>query len=123
MRRGTVLILVAVLALLVATGVLSYLRAPVLGLDLQGGAEAVTAETYPLRVSNSMSTQATALGLFVGHASYALAFSDLGTAQFVESTSGTSAGQCAQTGGLVATKALKISANGTDYWIPLCTAK
>ena len=34
MRRGTVLILVAVLALLVATGVLSALRAPVLGLDL-----------------------------------------------------------------------------------------
>jgi hypothetical protein len=91
--------------------------------DLQGGAEAVTAETYVLRVSNSMSTQATALGLFVGHATYALAFSDLGTAQFVENTSGTGAGQCAQSGGIVATKALKINANGTDYWIPLCTAK
>ncbi len=46
MRRGTVLILVAVLALLVATGVLSALRAPVLGLDLQGGAE-VTLEAQP----------------------------------------------------------------------------
>jgi len=46
MRRTTVLILVAVLALLVGTGVLSYLRAPVLGLDLQGGAE-VTLEAQP----------------------------------------------------------------------------
>lgn len=46
MRRGTVLILVALLALLVGTGVLSYLRAPVLGLDLQGGAE-VTLEAQP----------------------------------------------------------------------------
>ncbi|MGI9117386.1 MAG: protein translocase subunit SecD [Gaiellales bacterium] len=46
MRRGTVLILVAVLALLVATGALAYLRAPVLGLDLQGGAE-VTLEAQP----------------------------------------------------------------------------
>jgi hypothetical protein len=91
--------------------------------DLQGGAESVTSETYPLRVSNSMSTQATALGLFVGHATYALAFSDLATAQFVENTVATGAGQCAQSGGLVATKALKINANGTDYWIPLCTAK
>lgn len=45
-RRGTVLILVALLALLIATGALSYLRAPVLGLDLQGGAE-VTLEAQP----------------------------------------------------------------------------
>ena len=46
LRRGTVLILVALLALLIATGALSYLRAPVLGLDLQGGAE-VTLEAQP----------------------------------------------------------------------------
>ena len=46
MRRTTVLILLVVLALLVATGVLSYLRSPVLGLDLQGGAE-VTLEAQP----------------------------------------------------------------------------
>ena len=46
MRRATVLILLVVLALLVATGVLSYLRSPVLGLDLQGGAE-VTLEAQP----------------------------------------------------------------------------
>ena len=46
MRRTTVLILIALLALLVGTGVLSYLRAPVLGLDLQGGAE-VTLEAQP----------------------------------------------------------------------------
>jgi len=46
LRRGTVLILVAVLALLVGTGALSYLRAPVLGLDLRGGAE-VTLEAQP----------------------------------------------------------------------------
>ena len=45
-RRGTVLILVALLALLIATGALTYLRAPVLGLDLQGGAE-VTLEAQP----------------------------------------------------------------------------
>jgi SecD/SecF fusion protein len=46
MRRGTVLILIAVVALLIGTGALSYLRAPVLGLDLQGGAE-VTLEAQP----------------------------------------------------------------------------
>ncbi len=46
LRRGTVLILVALFALLIATGALSYLRAPVLGLDLQGGAE-VTLEAQP----------------------------------------------------------------------------
>jgi len=46
LRRGTVLILVALVALLIATGALSYLRAPVLGLDLQGGAE-VTLEAQP----------------------------------------------------------------------------
>lgn len=46
LRRGTVLILVALLALLIATGALSFLRAPVLGLDLQGGAE-VTLEAQP----------------------------------------------------------------------------
>ncbi len=46
LRRGTVLILVAVLALLVGTGALSYLRAPVLGLDLRGGAE-ITLEAQP----------------------------------------------------------------------------
>ncbi len=46
MRRATVLILVALVALLVGTGLLSYLRAPVLGLDLQGGAE-VTLEAQP----------------------------------------------------------------------------
>lgn len=48
MRRATVLILLVVLALLVATGVLSYLRSPVLGLDLQGGAE-VTLEAQPAK--------------------------------------------------------------------------
>ena len=41
LRRNTVLILVAVLALLVGTGALGFLRTPVLGLDLQGGAEIV----------------------------------------------------------------------------------
>ncbi|MFM9124801.1 MAG: hypothetical protein ACKOSO_06505 [Actinomycetota bacterium] len=46
LRRSTFLILVAVLALLVGTGVLSFLRVPVLGLDLQGGAE-VTLEAQP----------------------------------------------------------------------------
>ena len=46
MRRTTVLILVAVLALLVGTGALAALRSPVLGLDLQGGAE-VTLEAQP----------------------------------------------------------------------------
>ncbi len=46
LRRGTVLILVVVLALLVGTGALSYLRAPVLGLDLRGGAE-ITLEAQP----------------------------------------------------------------------------
>ncbi len=46
LRRSTFLILIALLALLVGTGVLSYLRVPVLGLDLQGGAE-VTLEAQP----------------------------------------------------------------------------
>ena len=48
LRRSTVLILVAVLALLIGTGALSYLRAPVLGLDLRGGAEVVL-EAQPER--------------------------------------------------------------------------
>ena len=46
MRRTTVLILVAVAALLIGTGAISYLRSPVLGLDLQGGAE-ITLEAQP----------------------------------------------------------------------------
>ncbi len=46
MRRPTFLIFILLLALLVGTGVLGYLREPVLGLDLQGGAE-VTLEAQP----------------------------------------------------------------------------
>ena len=37
--------------------------------------------------------------------------------------SGTGAGQCAQTGGVVFTKTLKIRVDGTDYWLGLCTAQ
>lgn len=33
---------------------------------------------------------------------------------------GTGSGSCAETGGMVATKVLLISVDGTDYWIPLC---
>jgi len=89
--------------------------------DLQGNA--TNTQTFPLRVTNSMSSDARALGFFHGTATYLFEVSDAATAKFVENTAGTSAGQCAQTGGLVATKALKITANGVDYWIPLCTAK
>jgi len=89
--------------------------------DLQGNA--TNTQTFPLRVTNSMSSDARALGFFYGTATYLFEVSDAATAKFVETTAGTSAGQCAQTGGLVATKALKITANGVDYWIPLCTAK
>lgn len=91
--------------------------------DLQGNATVTNAQTYPLRVSNSMSVSATALALFVGRATYAFDISDLGNADFLEDTAGTSAGQCAQTGGVVFAKALKVRVNNTGYWIPLCTAK
>jgi hypothetical protein len=93
--------------------------------DLQGGPTNTAHETYPLRVSNSMSINADSLGLFIGHAGAALTFSDLGngsSGDFVISASGTSAGQCAQTGGVVFTKTLKIIADGTTYYIGLCTA-
>ena len=91
--------------------------------DLQGNS--ANAETYPLRVSNSASVSPPALGFFVGHATAALSFSDLGngsSGDFVVNAAGTSAGECAQTGGVVFTKTLKIVADGTDYWIGLCTA-
>ena len=45
------------------------------------------------------------------------------TSTMFVSTSGTGSGECAQTGGIVASKALKISVGGTPYWIPLCTAR
>lgn len=91
--------------------------------DLVGNA--ANAETYPLRVSNSMSVSPPALAIFVGHATAALDLSDLGngsSGDFVINASGTSAGQCAQTGGVVFTKTLKIVADGTTYYIGLCTA-
>lgn len=89
--------------------------------DLQG--DATNTQTFPLRVTNSMSVDARALGFFYGTATYLFEVSDAASAKFVETTAGTGAGECAQTGGLVASKALKITANGTEYWIPLCTAK
>lgn len=91
--------------------------------DLQGNA--ANSQTYPLRVSNSASVNTPALGLLVGHADAAIEFSDLGngsSGDFVINASGTSAGQCAQTGGVVFTKTLKIVADGTTYYIGLCTA-
>ncbi len=93
--------------------------------DLQGGPTNTAHETYPLRVSNSMSINSDALALFVGHADAAFSVSDLGngsSGDFVINASGTSAGQCAQTGGVVFTKTLKIVADGTTYYIGLCTA-
>jgi len=93
--------------------------------DLQGNATVGITEMYPLRVSNGMSVSPPALGLFIGHATAALEVSDLGngsSGDFVISASGTSAGQCAQTGGVVFTKTLKIVADGTTYYIGLCTA-
>ncbi len=44
------------------------------------------------------------------------------TSTMFVSAAGTSAGQCAQTGGVVFTKTLKIMVGGTAYWIGLCTA-
>ncbi len=37
--------------------------------------------------------------------------------------SGTGAGACAQTGGVIFTKTLKVRVDGTDYWIGLCNAQ
>lgn len=96
--------------------------------DMQGSGPTLTSdEIYPLRVSNSLGALAKvdALAFFVGHADAALSFSDLGngsSGDFVIDASGTGAGQCAQTGGVVFTKTLKIVADGTTYYIGLCTA-
>ncbi len=56
-----------------------------------------------------------------GTASYVFQFEASGAVAV--STAGTGAGECAQTGGIVATKAIPIKVDGTDYWIPICTAK
>lgn len=91
--------------------------------DLQGNA--INSQTYPLRVSNSASVNPPALALMIGHADAAFEVSDLGngsSGDFVLNASGTSAGECAQTGGVVFTKTLKIVADGTTYYIGLCTA-
>jgi hypothetical protein len=52
---------------------------------------------------------------------YLLRATNSSTTMFANA-SGTSAGQCAQTGGVIFAKVLKISVDGTDYWIGLCTA-
>jgi hypothetical protein len=45
-----------------------------------------------------------------------------GESNFALSTSGVSGGNCAQSGGVVFTKAIKVKVDGTDYWIGLCNA-
>jgi hypothetical protein len=56
-----------------------------------------------------------------GTASYVFQFDAPGAVAV--STAGTGAGECAQTGGVVFAKAIPIKVDGTNYWIPICTAK
>jgi hypothetical protein len=44
------------------------------------------------------------------------------TSTMFVAAAGTGAGECAQTGGVVFAKTLKVRVDGTDYWIGLCTA-
>lgn len=74
-----------------------------------------------LVLTNTTSTTFGSLIYGYTKASYVFDFTGNGTA-FALSTSGTSAGNCAQTGGIVAAKAMPVKIDGTDYWIPLCTA-
>ena len=59
-------------------------------------------------------------GIF--NANYVIDLSKESGPAYALPTSSTSAGACAQTGGIVAAKALAVKIDNTNYWIPLCTA-
>jgi hypothetical protein len=94
--------------------------------DLQGNPTlTVNDQVYVGRFTNSMSSgkKAQAFQLMYGAADLLIeASADGGTADWFDAASGTGAGECAQSGGIVATQTLQINVMGTNYWIPLCTA-
>lgn len=67
-------------------------------------------------------TATTINSIFYGYAKTSYVFDLGGPAALALSTSGSSAGNCAQTGGVVFAKAMAVKVDGTNYWIPLCTA-
>ena len=72
-------------------------------------------------ITNTTATTYHSLIYGYSKASYVFDFTGNGT-PFALSTSGTSSGNCAQSGGVVFAKAMPVHIDGTDYWIPLCNA-
>ena len=57
-----------------------------------------------------------------GYVKASYVFDLSGETPFALTTSGTSAGNCKQTDGVVFTKAIAVRVDNTNYWIPLCNA-